>query len=82
LQRYDALRFCIVPECNGVFTFWSDASGLGMAPAEMRRRLLKLLPSARGRGKYSMDQRKRQLAFEKRVKELEGLAQTIVEADS
>lgn len=50
LQRYDALRFCASAQSDGAFSFWSDASGLGMAPAEMRWRLFKLLSPARGEG--------------------------------
>ncbi len=41
LWRCDAQRFCTAKERNGVFTLWSDASGLGKTPAEMRQRLLK-----------------------------------------
>lgn len=50
LQRHDALRFCTSAQSDGVFTFWTDASGLGWQPAEVRRRLFKLLSPARGEG--------------------------------
>lgn len=50
LQRYEALRFCTCAGSDGVFTFWSDATGLGWQPGELRRRLFKLISSPLGEG--------------------------------